>query len=924
MKSKLTLIALALLAISTLNSQLSTWAQGAPGDLDPTFAGTGTSLLGFGGGDQNCSAAAVQADGKLVLAGTAVSANLFDEFEIVRFDTNNAFDTSFGAGGTVLTPFNPTSIFAEGAGVSAVKIQSDGKIIAAGWVDSAGTYTDFALARYETNGELDASFGIDGRVITDFGTSSGIGAMAIDSDSNIVVAGYAGTNFAMARYQTNGELDASFGIGGTVMSGVGGGYGLYGADALMIESSGSYVAAGIGINGSDFAVLRYTTNGVLDPTFGGGSGEVFTPIPGFTLNYATGVATQFGNNTVQQPDKIVVVGRAFNSTLNTVLAVVRYNLDGSLDTSFGGTGIVTDTFAAGAPYASATALLVQGTGIGHARKITVAGIGSGSVNTYFGLARYNSDGSPDTTFGGGTGKATLSFGSAGADEAYALALQSGKIVLAGVSWVNFNTYNSEFAAARFNSDGSLDTTFGNSGVVTVDVCGFSGAQGVAIQSDGKVVVAGWNNNVQYLFALARYNSDGSLDGSFGVDGKLTTAVGSTNAVASAVAIQPDGKIIAAGYSYTGFYIYQDFALVRYNADGSLDSSFGSGGQVVTPLGGIYDDANAIALQSDGKIVLAGPTQTGTGVDNFGVARFTTNGALDSSFGGTGKIITTIAGGESVANGVGIQADGKIVVAGYAYVGANTNFALVRFNPDGSLDNSFGSFGRVSTAFGSGNPAYGYGLALQSDGKIIVAGQVVIGGIGYMALARYATNGALDASFGSGGQVTTQVGLTYDQANAVAVLPNGKIVVAGLSYQGSFDEYAMVRYNPDGSLDSSFGTGGKVIMSFEDIYDNGTALALDQIGRAVVVGVANDLFGVARLASEPFLKITSINQLTDGQVMLQGLGVPDGNHTLRASPNLSPGSFSPLAPITADAGGFWQYLDTSAVGLNSQFYRLSYP
>jgi len=157
-----------------------------------------------------------------------------------------------------------------------------------------------------------------------------------------------------------------------------------------------------------------------------------------------------------------------------------------------------------------------------------------------------------------------------------------------------------------------------------------------------------------------------------------------------------------------------------------------------------------------------------------------------------------------------------------------------------------------------------------------------------------------------------------------VLPNGKIVVAGLSWQGSFDQYAVLRYNPDGSLDNSYGVGGKMIVSFEDGSDIGTAIALDQIGRAVVVGDAYDLFGVARLASEPFLKITSINQLTNGQVMLQGLGVPDGNHTLRASPNLSAGSFSPLDSVTPDAGGFWQYQDTTAVGLNSRFYRLSYP
>jgi len=910
------------LAISACNSQLS-FAQAPPGSLDPTFASSGISRVGFGGGEQFCNAAAVQADGKLVLAGTANTGGFFDEFEIARFGTNDALDPSFGAGGVVFTPFNPVSIFANGAGAAAVKIQSDGKIVAAGWLDDTGTYSDFALVRYNPDGSLDSTFGIDGKVVTDFGASSGIAALAILFDGRIVVAGSAGTNFALARYQTNGMLDSSFGSGGTMTTDVGGGFGLYGATSLLIQANGNYVAAGIGQNGSDFAVLRYTTNGALDTTFGGGTGKVFTPIPGYSLNFATAIGYQLGNFTVQNPDRLVVVGRAFNSTLDTVFAVIRYNLDGSLDTSFGSGGLVTGRFVPGDPYASAYAVVVQGQ-LFQPRKITVAGIGGNTNATYFGLTRYNANGSLDTTFGG-TGRVALSFGPRADDEAAALTFQSGELVVAGTSWIDFSyAYHSVFAAARFNSNGSLDTAFGNSGIVTADACGYSSAQALAIQSDGKIVVAGVNYNVQDLFAVARYNSDGSLDSSFGNDGKVTTAVGSTNAAANSVQIQPDGKIVAAGYSYTGFYTYQDFAVVRYNPDGSLDSSFGSGGQVITPLGGVYDAANAVALQPDGKIVVAGSTQTGFGVDFFGVARYTTNGALDGSFGGTGKSILNIAGSESVAKAVGVQIDGKIVVAGFAYVGASTNFALVRFNSDGSLDNSFGSFGRVSTAFGAGNPAYAYCLAIQPDGKVLAAGVATVGGVGQVALCRYTTNGVLDTSFGAGGQVTTQVGLSYDQANAVAVLPNGKIVVAGISWQGSFSQYALVRYNPGGSLDSSYGIGGKVVVSFEDGYDQANALALDQIGRAVVAGNANDLFGVARLASEPYWEITSINHLADGQVVLQGLGVPETNHTLRASPHLAPGSFSTLDSVLTDAGGFWQYQDTNAVGLSSRFYRLSYP
>jgi len=156
------------------------------------------------------------------------------------------------------------------------------------------------------------------------------------------------------------------------------------------------------------------------------------------------------------------------------------------------------------------------------------------------------------------------------------------------------------------------------------------------------------------------------------------------------------------------------------------------------------------------------------------------------------------------------------------------------------------------------------------------------------------------------------------------MPNGKIVVSALSSQGVFAKYAAARFNPDGSLDASYGIGGKVLLDFEDGYDSATALALDQIGRAVLVGSANGLFGVARLASEPYLKITSIDAPIGGPVTLLGVGIPLANHTLLTSPNLVPGTFSPLDSVTTDAGGLWEYQDITTAGANTRFYRLTYP
>jgi uncharacterized delta-60 repeat protein len=887
----------------------------APGDLDPSFAGVGTSRVGFGGGEQVCYAAAVQADSKLVLAGTRIGN--YNEFEIVRFDTNNVLDASFGAGGVVFTAFKPVAVFAQGASALALKIQADGKIIAAGWSDSTGARSDFALARYNPDGSLDPSFGLGGLVVTDLGNYAAIRAMQLPGDGTIVVAGSSGTNFALARYLTNGVLDASFGTGGTVVTDVGGGFAEQGAQALLVVGEGKVVAAGTGLDGSAFAVTRYTTNGALDSTFGS-SGKVFTVIPGYVTAYAHAIGYQFGNFTVQNPDKLVVAGSTFNSSLDAIYAIVRYNLDGTLDSSFGSGGILKSSFSA-TPIANVSAILVQGQFFA-ARKITVAGFGvTGNSAGYFAAARYNGNGTPDTTFGG-TGVVTLPLGASGAS-ANALAMQAGGLVLAGYSSPVASSY--EFAAARFTSSGVLDTTFGNNGVVTADVGGSGSCQGVAIQADGKMVLAGSSYGTDNtLVGLARYNPDGTLDASFGTAGRVTTLVNATNTTINAVAVQSDGRIVVAGYTYTGFFTYREFALVRYNANGTIDGSFGSGGVALTSVGGQQDLARAIALQTDGKLVVAGSSFNG--VDNdFAVVRYTTNGSPDSTFAGTGKVITSLAGGEDVATALGVQPDGNIVVAGYARVGSNTNFALVRFTTAGALDNSFGTFGRVSTDFGPGNLTYAYGLAFQPDRKILVAGALSSGSVNYLALARYQSNGLLDPSFGSGGKVTTQVGLTYDQAKAVAVQPDSRIVVAGLSYQGGQAAFAVVRYDTNGVLDPSFGIGGKVIVSFQDGGDTASAVALDQIGRAVVGGYAAGLYGIARLQSEPFLKITSLNRLGNGHAVVRGLGVPLAGHTLHSSTDLGQ-AMSVLDAVTPDAGGFWQYDDAGAVSFDSRFYRLSFP
>ncbi|HQX99461.1 MAG TPA: T9SS type A sorting domain-containing protein, partial [Flavobacteriales bacterium] len=412
----------------------------------------------------------------------------------------------------------------------------------------------------------------------------------------------------------------------------------------------------------------------------------------------------------------------------------------------------------------------------------------------------------------------------------------GKIVVAGES---NNGTDDDFALARYTTDGSLDNSFGVNGKETTAFgTGDDIGQSIAIQPDGSIVVAGGaNNGTDSDFAVARYNTDGTLDNSFSGDGKMTTDFG-TDDYGRSVAIQPDGKVVVAGYSNNG--LYSDLSLARYNTDGTLDNTFSGDGKVTTDVGPYSDFGYSVAIQPDGRIIVAG------GYSYFAVARFNTDGTLDNSFSDDGKVTTDIGSGE-FGQSVAIQPDGRIVVAGYVGYGTNSEFAVVRYNMDGTLDNSFSDDGIVTTDFGTGDD-YGYSVAIQPDAKIVVSGKAN----GDFALARYNTDGTLDNSFGVEGKVTTDFGAVYadyDEGWSVAIQPDGKIVVAGYAY-GTF---AVARYNTDGTLDNSFGVNGKVTTAFGTGNDRGYSVAIQSDGKIVVAGSSDSggytEFAVARYLSD---------------------------------------------------------------------------
>src|SRR5215470_3809965 len=411
------------------------------------------------------------------------------------------------------------------------------------------------------------------------------------------------------------------------------------------------------------------------------------------------------------------------------------------------------------------------------------------------------DGTLDPTFGTG-GKVKTDFHRSN-DLANGMALQpDGKMVVAGISFTGISSAGGDFAVARYNTDGTLDSSFGVGGKVTTDFGLTDQASSVLVQPDGKIVVAGGTYATFPAaggqFALARYNSNGSLDTSFGVGGLVRTSFGSSGCFASALVLQSDGKIIAVGTNYIDLQTNSDFGLVRYNSDGSLDSSFGNGGEVSTEFDGLLDSVSAVLVQPDGKIIAVGAASSAITSFDFALVRYLSNGTIDTTFGSAGKVRTDFGGSNiDIAFAAALQPDGKIVAAGTNTdaTGSKVTFAIARYNSNGSLDTTFDSTGRASVDFGSFNQA-AKAVLIQSDGKIVTVGfPDDEASDSDFLLARLNVNGSLDTSFGVGGKVRTSFGNLNGGANAAVLQADGKIVAAGFqatSTQKGVD-IAMARY-----------------------------------------------------------------------------------------------------------------------------------
>jgi uncharacterized delta-60 repeat protein len=386
----------------------------------------------------------------------------------------------------------------------------------------------------------------------------------------------------------------------------------------------------------------------------------------------------------------------------------------------------------------------------------------------------------DTSFNSPNGFIIQPIGSSN-DYGYSLAIQpDGKILLGGSCQ---GASNLDFCIARFNSDGTLDTTFESSGKVIQSIgSGSDYGQSLAIQPDGKILLGGYCSGD---FCIARFNSNGTLDTSFGSSGKVIQPIGSSNDYGYSLAIQSDGKILLGGYCNS------DFCIARFNSNGTLDTTFGSpNGYKIQPIGSSFDYGKSLAIQPDRKILLGGSCNSGgLGSDkDFCIARFNSDGTLDTSFGDSGKVIQPIGSYDDFGSSLAIQPDGKILLSGSCIY----DFCIARFNSDGTLDTSFGIGGKVIQSIGLGENI-GQSLAIQPDGKILLGGLCSIRGYYDFCIARFDSDGTLDTSFGIGGKVIQPIGTWDDKGYSLAIQPDGKILLGGHCDGESNYDFCIARF-----------------------------------------------------------------------------------------------------------------------------------
>ncbi|HYK46295.1 MAG TPA: hypothetical protein VEV83_14050, partial [Parafilimonas sp.] len=549
---------------------------------------------------------------------------------------------------------------------------------------------------------------------------------------------------------------------------------------------------------------------------------VLAQVSGFkTITTNIGVTNNGTNCSILQPDNKTINCGFVQEGDKYQIAFYRLDSNGIADGSFGNNGVslfynfLPNTYQG----ASIRSVALQADG-----KIVAAGTAWYQSGSYFLsnilVMRLNRNGTIDSSFGeGGTVRTNIySVNNLSVDDAFAIkVLTNGTILIGGTSY-DYAQHRMVFV--EYKSNGAINTSFGSGGAVLIDINHRDDEIfDMAVQPDGNIIGAGeyFNVNSSYDVAVVRLLSNGALDNSFGTNGIVTTRIGAGGDVAKSVALQSNGKIVIAGSTRTTTQAKDDILSIRYNQNGTIDSSFALNGIYIKDIDGDNDVANSVKIQPDNKIILGGYA-TLNGVNNFLSLRLKNSGTPDIPYGSNGMVTTSIFSQGDAANAMILQADGKIIEAGQSTNGASTFFSSIRYNTNGSLDDSYSNDGIHVFSIGNSNDKAGKMVKLPWNNTLLLCGSAN----DYWALANYNVSSlSLNKNFGVNGVQTFRYSDQYSSTTPEVAVDSAlqKIYLCGETDQYGF---IMIRLNRNGSLDTTFGTRG-VVKYFMSIYYGGLAV-----------------------------------------------------------------------------------------------------
>lgn len=747
--------------------------------------------------------------------------------------------TDFGSNGKVVTNIaNDAKTYN-----NAVALQADGRILLGGT----------GLSRMFSNGILDSSFGGNGSAF-----STGypeVNSIAIQPDGKIITTQNGNDGIVVRRTNSNGNIDSTFNATGATAINQPGQI-LY-SRSIILQPDGKVLITGeIDSSGkTKFFVTRLLQNGTPDNSFNG-NGKLIIAVTGGNNN-ATDIALQSSGNII-----VTGTGKASDTSLSKLVAI-RLFADGTRDFSFNTTGI----FQYGSPnitageYGRVVKILAND-------KILL----SGGTNAKLLVIKLKSNGNTDSTFNG-NGIVITEIGQFNIPSEMHI-LPGGKILVTGETAYYQTVQGYDYAAFQFDSTGQADNSFNGNGKTSYPLLQNDHCGGSVVLSNGKFIITGFRDTITLTNAV-RFNANGSIDNLFGSNGIVYLQTKGTDEYIKKILVQPDNKIIAIGYRYAGEINKGTTAFIRYNANGTIDSSFGTNGIF------LYDDPgvniHSAILQNDGKIVVS-VLKYSFYPDYYkyiGAFRLNTNGTMDYNFAPAtnGLFLMEDVITEGYGNNIVQQPDGKILLTGN-FDDPDEPIVLIRLNVNGTADNSFGINGMlVMDADTTIN--YVGSIVLQPDGKILLAGDKVYqDSLAKFFVMRFLANGTVDNSFGNNGLATNPVlPLSYTYLASMELQPGGKIIIGGSLYDANYTtgNVALARFNPDGSGDSLFNMTGSALYantSGDYVDHECNAIAIDQDSSIYLTGLVYDT-GYYR--QKQFIIRVKSNGLQDSTLSSDGTG-----------------------------------------------------